>query len=107
MFSVLRYLPRNIYLVQISTQHTSTGTPIERLPQTRPDKLTATAQEPKSRVSEKKYGVPALVIVVGLAFVCILVLTSVRMWSPQNKVNIDTVSAISFNISLLHCVIIV
>ncbi len=77
----------SVYWLQTNRSYSLRGTPIKASSPAPPDKLmTATAEGPKSRVCDKERGIRFLVMAVGLAFICILVVTCIRMWSPQNKV---------------------
>ncbi len=72
----------------MNTPRTSTGTPNKASSPVPPGKVTTTVQGPKSRVCDKKKVIRFLVIAVGLAFVSVLVVTSVMMWMPQVKVEL-------------------
>ncbi len=90
-----KFVKRYVYGIQINAPCASTGTQTAASSPEPPNKLTATAQGPKSRVCDKKHGIRFLVIAVGLAFICILIVTSIRMWASPDKVEWSPTVAIT------------
>ncbi len=77
-----------IQILQISSPDTTAQTSVQPRSRAPPDRLAATTQHPQSPLCCGRHGVWIVVIVVGLAFLCILVMASYIMWMPKYKVKI-------------------